>query len=306
MLQRGESWADRTAFWSYRTLERLAPILPERVGRPLFAASGRAACRLLPRVRETVAANQARALGLDRGDARVRRSTRAAFELYARYWFDSFRLRALSHAAIAARTEVVDEANLGAALAHGRGTIAVLLHMGNWDVAGRLFVLKGYRVVTVAEDLRPARLSALMLDHRRALGMEILPLGDTTRVVRRLQRRLAQGSIVALLADRDLTGNGIEVEMFGARRRVPAGPARLALATGAPLMVCPVYTTAAGWRIHVGAPFTAEPSGDTQADARALAQRMAAAFERVIAVEPSDWHLFQPGWDESAARAAAP
>jgi KDO2-lipid IV(A) lauroyltransferase len=271
----------------------------------LFAASGRAACRLLPRVRETVAANQARALGLDRGDARVRRSTRTAFELYARYWFDSFRLRALSHAAIAARTEVVDEPHLDAALARGRGTIAVLLHMGNWDVAGRLFVLKGYRVVTVAENLRPARLSELMLAHRRALGMEVMTLGDTTRVVRRLQRRLAQGWIVALLADRDLTGNGIEVEMFGARRRVPAGPALLALATGAPLMVCPVYTTAAGWRIHVGAPFTMKRSGDHAADARALSQRMAGEFERAITINPSDWHLFQPAWDDGAGHEGA-
>jgi KDO2-lipid IV(A) lauroyltransferase len=305
MVQRGETWAERAAFWSYRALERVAPVLPNGIGRPLFAASGRTACRLLPRVRETVAANQARALGLDRGDARVRQSTRTAFELYARYWFDSFRLRAMSPAAIAARTEVVDEPHLDAALAHGRGTIAVLLHMGNWDVAGRLFVLKGYRLVTVAEDLRPARLSALMMEHRRALGLEIMSLGDTTRVVRRLQRRLAQGWIVALLADRDLTGNGIEVEMFGARRRVPAGPARLSLATGAPLMVCPVYTTAAGWRIHVGAPFASERSGDDAADTRALSQRMAAAFERAIAVNPSDWHLFQPAWDESAVHAGA-
>jgi lauroyl/myristoyl acyltransferase len=305
-VSRGETWRETTAFWSYRGLELAARALPEKIGRRIFAAFGDLAWRGLDGVRATVAANQARALGLDRADERVRRSTREAFELYSRYWYDTFRIRSMTRAMLNARTDVVDLHHIDAALVKGKGCLAILPHMGNWDVAGRFLAVNGYRIAAVAEELRPARLSALFVRHRQELGMRIVPLTQTTHVGRQLERLLAENWIVALVADRDLTGHGVEVEMFGATRSVPAGPAALSLATGAPLLVGRMYTTPAGWQIHVGAPLEIECSGDMRADVRALSRLMAAEFERAIAARPSDWHLFQPGWSEAAASATGP
>jgi phosphatidylinositol dimannoside acyltransferase len=301
-----ETWKETAAFWSYRGLERLAPVLPEPIGRRVFAAAGRLAYRRLGQVRTTVAANQARALGLDGTDERVSRSTREAFELYARYWYDTFRIRTMTRAMIRARTDVIGLHHIDAALAKGKGCLTVLPHMGNWDVAGRFLALNGYRIAAVAETLRPARLSELFLRHRRELGMQIVALADTRQVAGQLKRLLAENWIVALVADRDLTGHGIEVKMFGATRRLPSGPARLSLATGAPLLVCPAYTTPAGWRIQASAPLEIARGGNTRADVRELSQRMAAAFERAIAARPSDWHLFQPGWSATPADTTGP
>jgi len=110
---------------------------------------------------------------------------------------------------------------------------------------------------------------------------------------------------VALVADRDLTGRGIEVEMFGATRRVPAGPALLSLSSGAPLVVCPVYTRDDGWEVRIGEPLEIERTGVMREDVAALSRLMAERFERAIAAKPTDWHMFQPAWDGSASAAAA-
>jgi KDO2-lipid IV(A) lauroyltransferase len=178
--------------------------------------------------------------------------------------------------------------------------------MGNWDVAGHVLAASGYPVSAVAEELRPPRLSELFLRHREELGLRIVPLTKDGHVGQQLKQLLAENWIVALVADRDLTGRGVEVEMFGATRRIPAGPALLSLTSGAPLLVCPVYTRPNGWTVRFGAPIQIERTGETKRDVVAMSRAMAAEFERAIAARPPDWHLFQPGWEDAPERAPAP
>lgn len=131
--------------------------------------------------------------------------------------------------------------------------------------------------------------------------MRIVPLTRNGHVGQQLKQLLSQNWVVALVADRDLTGRGVEVEMFGASRRVPAGPALLSLTSGAPILVCPVTTLEDGWEIRIGPPLRIESTGDLRTDVEALSRLMAASFERAIAARPPDWHLFQPGWEATAA-----
>jgi phosphatidylinositol dimannoside acyltransferase len=293
-----ETPKERLVLWSFRLAAWLARTLPERAGRRVFDASGRLAYRLLPGVRGTVAANQAMVLGLEPGSDLVVSATKEAFSLYARYWFDTFRARILPVAELNARTVTEEIENIDRALERGKGCITVLPHMGNWDMAGRWLAAHDYRIASVAEELRPRKLFELFLEHREALGMRIIPLSKDGHVGQQLGSLLAQNWIVALVADRDLTGRGVEVMMFGAPRKLPAGPALLSLSTGAPLLVCPVWTTDNGWKIRIGAPLEMRRTGDTRADVTALTRRMAVEFERAIASRPVDWHMFQPAWEE--------
>jgi KDO2-lipid IV(A) lauroyltransferase len=297
----GESWKESSAYWTYRALEAVAMRLPEKRGLRVFSAVAGLAYRRLDGVRRTVAENQARALGLEPRDPRVGVSTREAFDLYARYWFDTFRLREMPPAEVNARTLGLDFHHIDEALARGKGCICVLPHMGNWDLAGHYLAINGYRIASVAEELRPARLSELFLRHREQLGMRIIPLTRDGHVGQQLKQLLAENWVVALVADRDLAGRGVEVEMFGERRRVPAGPALLSLTSGAPLCVCPVYTLPNGWSVRIGAPLEIERTGETKRDVVELSRKMAEGFERAIAGNPADWHLFQPGWDAVVA-----
>jgi KDO2-lipid IV(A) lauroyltransferase len=222
---------------------------------------------------------------------------REAFRRYARYWYDAFAVVTWSDEQILEAFVWDGAEHLLEPTQRGKGVIAVLPHMGNWDAAGRAMQERGARVVSVAERLRPERLFRLFLEHREALGLEIHGLSGEGKVGRALSRALSDGKVVALVADRDLTGRGVEVEMFGGTRKLPAGPALLALSSGAPVITCALYQTPTGWSTTFRAPFFVGSTGDRRADVVAGTRRIAAAFEEAISASPSDWHLFQPGWE---------
>lgn len=300
-----ETRRETLGYWGYRSAEWLAMSLPERTGRRVFETLGRVAHRRLHGVRATVAANQARVLGAEPSDARVDHATREAFELYARFWFDAFRIRTMPEKEFNERIVVIGVENIDRALEAGKGCVCALPHMGNWDAAGHWFGANGYRIAAVAEELKPPRLYELFLRHREELGMRIVGLTKEGHVGQQLKQLLSENWMVALVADRDLTGRGTEVEMFGATRRVPAGPALLSLSSGAPLIVCPVYTRDDGWEVRIEEPLEIERTGVIREDVAALSRLMAERFERAIAAKPTDWHMFQPAWDGSASAAAA-
>lgn len=290
-----ESPTQRAFVLAYLALGRVARVLPEKTGRAVAGRAGRLAHRLSSNVREVVAVNQAQVLGRPVDDPLVVASTREAFELYARYFVDSFHLPVLSDEEIVARVDCDTAYRLHDAVAAGKGGICALPHLGNWDAAGRWMHAIGLPVVAVAEELKPRRLYDLFQEHRTSMGIDVVNLSDAS-VGRKLAVALREDRIVALVADRDLSGRGVEVEMFGRMRKIPAGPAYLSLTTGASLMVTPTYTTRDGWRIQIGEPLAIEPTGDRRADVRTLTTLMARSFEEAIAAAPSDWHLFQPGW----------
>lgn len=231
--------------------------------------------------------------------------TRAALRSYARYWLEVFRLPVLPRERIRARFVLHDEAILSAALARGRGVVAALPHMGNWDLAGSWAVLSGMPFATVAERVQPIRLYDRFVAVRESLGMEVLPLtGGARPPFDMLTDRLRSGRLLCLLADRDLTASGVDVTFFGATARMPAGPAALALRTGSPLLPVTLWYAADGWcgRIHppVPVPATGSFADRVAAMTQALADVFAAGPDG-IAAHPEDWHMLQRLWLEDLA-----
>ena len=292
-----ETLRQRFAYHAYASADRIARSLPERLGRRVFLAAAHLHHRFGSKTRATVAANFSRVLGRPADSDVVRSAVREAFELYWRYWLDTFRLRTMTPAEFEKRMEYEGLEHIDRALEAGNGVVTVLPHMGNWDAAGRWLSLNGYRVISVAEAVQPERLLDLFMRHREELGLKILTLEGGGGTGKKLARRLAENWIVALVADRDLSGKGIEVEMFGAERKLPVGPALLSLQSGAALLVCPVYTTDDGWFCRVGAPIEIDRTGEMRKDVGALTRAMGAEFERAIAARPADWHMFQPAWE---------
>jgi KDO2-lipid IV(A) lauroyltransferase len=292
-----ETWNERLAYWAYATVAWLGASLPPNVGRPLFRFLGDLGYRFgPPGPRTTVLQNQARVIGRAVDDPLVKASAREAYRRYARYWFDAFAVVTWSDEQILEAFEWDGEEHLLEPTQRGQGVIAVLPHMGNWDASGRAMRARGVPMVAVAEHLRPERLFQLFVRQREAFGVKIVALGKSAGIGKQLAATIEEGNLLALLADRDLSGRGIKAEMFGATRRFPAGPAMLALSTGAPIVVVASYETPTGWR-GVARPLEMpEITGDRRIDARAITQAMADAFERIVAASPADWHLFQPGW----------
>lgn len=212
---------------------------------------------------------------------------------YLRYWCDTFRFPDWSREKIAATVEVANEHLLMDAIKAGTGVIVALPHAGNWDHAGAYFCGKGIKLVTVAERLKPEALFRKFLAYREAMGMEVLPLDG--RVIAILAKRLREGQLVALVADRDFSRTGITVNFFDGQARMPAGPAILALNTGAPLLTAYVSYTDVG--IHIDFRETQIPiTGSKEEQVLSLVQQCADDFRDGIAAHPEDWHMLQRIW----------
>ena len=216
-----------------------------------------------------------------------------AMRSYMRYWCDTFRLPDWSQKRILETVTVTNEHLLIDAIAAKTGVIVAVPHAGNWDHAGAYFCAKGIRLVTVAERLKPEKLFLKFLAYRQAMGMEVLPLDG--RVLNTLEERLNEGALVALVSDRDLSRSGIEVEFFGGKARMPAGPALLALRTKAPLITAFVSYTESG--VHIEFRNIIVPSaGDESSKVKEIVQMTAQYFEDGISESPEDWHMLQRIW----------
>ncbi len=221
--------------------------------------------------------------------------TRAALRSYARYWCEVFRLPVLPPAQVVERTTTVGEHRLRDSIAAGRGTVLALPHTGNWDAAGAWCTATGVPFTTVAERLRPESLYDRFVAFREGLGMEVLPLTGGDRPLSDvLAERLRAGSTLCLLADRDLSSRGVDVQLFGAATRLPAGPAALALRTGAALVPVTLSFLPRGWRVEF------HPAVE-HTDVATMTQALADAFADGIARAPADWHVLQRLWLDDLA-----
>ncbi len=219
---------------------------------------------------------------------------RASLESYARYWREAFRLPTMDHRALGERLAEVVEGNehVDAALAAGRGAVMALPHSGNWDMAGVWFVQQYGRFTTVAERLKPESLYRRFIDYRESLGFEVIPLsGGEQPPFELLSERLRDNKLVCLMAERDLTRTGVQVDFFGEPTRMPAGPAKLAITTGAALLPVHCWYESDGTRVRFYPPLDCA-SGDVGVVTQALAD----VFARNIADHPADWHMLQPQW----------
>jgi KDO2-lipid IV(A) lauroyltransferase len=217
---------------------------------------------------------------------------RAGVRSYARFWRETFRLPGMDHQAIYRHVHdrLVGRPLVDAALDRGKGLILVLPHTGNFDVSGIWLVGHQGRFATVNERLRPESLYRRFVGYRESLGFEILPTGGGAYRV--LMERLRANKVICLLADRDLSRRGVPVTFFGEQTRMPAGPGRLAAATGAQILVVDNTFTEDGWGLRMHSPIQVT-SRDEVASAT---QRMADGFAADIAANVADWHMMQKLW----------
>ncbi|MGW5384507.1 phosphatidylinositol mannoside acyltransferase [Nocardia sp. NPDC003963] len=272
---------------------RLVRALPHRWAVRLFDAGADRVARRdggPPQLRR----NLARVLGVTPEEV-PRELIQANLRSYARYWREAFRLPSMDPQQLADTIEASATGldRIRAAAAAGRGAVIVLPHSGNWDLAGVWLVQRVGRPTVVAERLRPESLFRRFVRFREGLGFEIIPLtGADSPPFEGLTARLRAGGLVCLLGERDLSGRGVPVTFFGEQVRMPAGPARLAIDTGAPLLPVHCWFTPDGWGFSVGEPI--DTSGGVGAATQTLADRFAAG----IAAHPADWHMLQRLWPD--------
>ena len=208
-----------------------------------------------------------------------------------RYWCDTFRIADWDERRIATTVSTSREELLLEGVKSGRGLVVALPHSGNWDHAGLYFCSKGITVHTVAEHLKPERLFRRFLTHREAMGMKVLDI--KANVLDELNGILSAGGLVALVADRDLSRSGIDVDLLGANARMPAGPALLAYRTGADLITAFVSYTSSGINIDFSGPIAIERNLSERSEVQRVTQLLADQFSQDISKNPSSWQMMQ-------------
>lgn len=287
----------QSVYYAYVAMSALLRWLPERVAYPVAQALGSLAAKRSKK-KEQVARNLSRIVGKPPDSPEVERLVGESFQSYARYWFETFALVREDKDFFLDRFRCPDLVKIEQVLERGRGAIVAVGHLGNWDAAGAWVGANGHLLVTVAEVLKPRRMYDFFVDHRAALGMRIYPA--QAGVSRDLIREVEQGAVLAILADRDLKGTGVEVEFFGEKTTFPPGTANIAIETGIPILVAGVFSTVhedgkRGWYAEISDPIEV-PEGAGKEAVPALTQRVADELERCVAKHPEEWHVFQPFW----------
>ena len=273
----------RVAAWAACALPRPAAIPVSRALASAVMASPKSA-----RDRHFVALHQSRARGVTLEGRARKAAVREAFASYARYWMESLRLPEMPPKEVDARFTIDGLEHIEAALAAGTGAILALPHVGGWEVGGSWLVRQGFPLSAVVEALDPPELFNWFADLRQSQGFTVIPLTRSAGVS--VVRALRANRIVALVSDRDIAGGGVEVEFFGERTTLPAGPASLAARLGVPLLPTAVYFKGDGHHAVVRPPLA------TEGDPAAVTQALAHELEDLIRAAPEQWHLFQPNW----------
>ena len=230
-------------------------------------------------------------------DALVRDGMRS----YMRYYCDAFRLPDLPRPTLERSVRLVGDEHCRSVLDAGGSVVVFIAHMGNWDLAGAWSTTMLAPVTTVAERLKPEEVFREFFEFRESLGMTILPLDGGAQTFAGLRDAAGKGQFICLVADRDLSGGGLEVDFCGRRARMAKGPAALSVMTKAPL-----YAVAIRYEPNAAVPgsgmglvcdfsplIEAPATGSTATKVAAMTQACADHLGTAITEHTAEWHMLQ-------------
>jgi KDO2-lipid IV(A) lauroyltransferase len=285
----------RTPYYAYRGGAALARLVPDAVGLPAARGLAHVAPRVMARRRAQVERNLRRIHGPGFGGDALRHDVAATFDSYGRYFYELFKLPTYAPAWITDHFVCEGIEQVHDAVAEGRGAVLALPHLGNWDFAGAWLARQGFTVTVVAEPVEPPELFDWFVATRAALGMRVIPLSRSAGT--EVLQAVRANEVVCLLADRDLTGDGVAVDFFGERTTLPGGPAMIALRGGAPLFPVGCYFEPDGRHVaRILTPLDTARAAGIRADVGRVTQDLAHHFEDLIRAQPTHWHLLQPNW----------
>lgn len=299
----GASWlACRLPERPLLRLAALAGVLWYRLA-PDRAAQAR---RNLRRVCEALAASgrgsaAVRAAATD--PAALERLVRSSFRHSARYYLEVARAPGITPAYVDERLQLDTPDLIAEAVVPGKAVLFVGLHFGSLELAVIFLAFRVGETVIPMETIDDPGLQAYFERTRGVAGIRLVGLREARR---ELMRALHNGIPVGLVGDRDLTGGGTSIPLFGAPAVMPMGPAMLAVESGVPTYAITVRRGANGSFRGKLIPIEVPAEGTRRERVMTTMTRLAAAFEDLIADAPDQWWaIFFPIWPDLEAGAGA-
>ena len=274
-------------YLGYRLLVLLAAMLPLALTRRAITAAARAVFAFGGKHVRYALVNLEIAFP-ERSEAERRALGRRSYENFALALLDLLRSGSWGRDDILGRIDIEGEEHLREALAAGGGAFALSLHVGNFDLAGRVLPLVDIPATTLMRPIKNPLIQRRLAWQRGNTGVELL---EHTRAAPGMLRALRRGRLVVALIDQySRRTRGVFVPLFGRRCSTSAGIATLAIRTGAPIIPCYTLRTAPDHHmIRFLPPIEFERSGDRSRDIEALTARFNEAYEAIIRAHPEQW-----------------
>ena len=283
------------ALIGYKLAALLSRKLPRKLGLAVASFLGYVIARIDKKRRDQVIRNANRLNDSELSKKELKDFVDQTFKSYAHYWVNTFRLVDMTKQELESTFSHDGWELIETALKKDSGVILVLPHLGAWDWGGLwISKIKGVSVSAVVEPLEPPELFEWFKRSRNALGMNIIPLGADAGP--QVLKAISDKQLVVLVSDRDIGGSSVEVEFFGEKTLLPAGPATLALRTGATLLTAAIYNKGNGCHGVVRPAISLERKGKFRSDVKRITQTIADEMELLIRKAPEQWHLMQPNW----------
>ncbi len=286
----------KISFYLYRLAGVLVPRIPPTIGYPLFSLIGRLAHRFNGNARTNVHENIRHVLGPGASQAQVERLARATFDYVAYNYYDLFRLPTLSPDQVEAMVRIEGWENVEAALSLEKGVVMTSAHFGNIEIVLYAMLMRGVSITIPAERVEPPELYDYLTKLRMSKGLKLIPVDGP---MLDLFRTLRRGGVAGVAGDRNVTDGGAVVEFFGAPARLPDGHVRLALRTGAPLIMG--FSRRLGrdaYEARFWPHFCIPDEGSEDERMAAGMAYVVKGLEEAISAHPEQWVVTVPMWDD--------
>jgi KDO2-lipid IV(A) lauroyltransferase len=291
--KRKHSVAHRAEYALARTLEKTVSALPEkaadRLGRRVGAMLYRVGIR-----KDTVESNLRLAFPENPGEW-IHETMKQAYAHLGREVAAMMRLSKLDAKAVVDRTITTGWDQLEEALSLGRGVLLVTGHYGNWEIAAAAVASRGVPIAAIVRRQGNRIVDERLQQLRRNLGVETIYQGQAPA---RVPRVLRANGVVGIVGDQDARKSGVFVPYFGRPASTHRGPALFAMRLGAPVFSC-IARRLPGDDIRYevkGERVAVEPTGELDADVRALTAELALRLERQVRVAPEQYFWFHKRW----------
>lgn len=281
----------RAAEYALRGFVAILPFLPYSLMERFTSAAAWVAFRLLVRYRRRMEENIAATLGKEIPSGAERQEIIwRAWKNFARTMLDTLAIMHSSKAQLVSRVRLQGEEHLRAALAQGKGVLALSAHLGSFTAIGARLAAAGYAFSAVVKHPGDERFGRLTDDYRAQVGVHTIPAKPRREAVRGILKALRQNRIVLVIADEFKSGD-VMVDFFGLELPAPRGPASLALRTGA--VTLPVFATREAddsLLLSIGAPIAAIEHEELEASVVATTAAYTRCLEATIRRYPDQWN----------------
>jgi KDO2-lipid IV(A) lauroyltransferase len=183
-------------------------------------------------------------------------------------------------------------------LARGKGLVLVTGHYGNWELGSvllrRVFDLP-LTIVAMAEA--NPEVNRLRHDIRARLDTDTIEVRQALDTALQIRRRLGDNRIVAMLMDRHMGRDAVDVTLLGRRARFLRTPALMSYLTDAPLLPCFIERVEGDrFSVRPGTPIFVSRDVPREEALQQAAQQFAGQLETHIRAHPQYWYHFYSYW----------